>query len=237
MKSNILKPLMAIAGSCALFAGSAQAAVVTSGCASATSCTLAELYAGGSITANGVEFGSWALNFDDSDNPIDASAVTVTGLEGMGSASLAFAFDPMLAVEDGEFIEYDFDFVASIIGGSMANIVGAALEIADGAIGADGGFDFFEVNAGLPSIAEVLSLDESGIDSTTSMFSVLSLLADFDFQAEADDGGFAFLSGFVYSIALSEDVSDVPVPGAFLLMLTALGAGGAMRRKSKAVRA
>ena len=35
-----------------------------SGCASATSCTLAELYAGGSITANGVEFGSWALNFD-----------------------------------------------------------------------------------------------------------------------------------------------------------------------------
>ena len=214
---------MAIAGSCALFAGSAQAAVVTSGCASATSCTLAELYAGGSITANGVEFGSWAL--------------TVTVLEGMGSASLAFAFDPMLAAEDGEFIEYDFDFVASIIGGSMANIVGAALEIADGAIGADGGFDFFEVNAGLPSIAEVLSLDESGIDSTTSMFSVLSLLADFDFQAEADDGGFAFLSGFVYSIALSEDVSDVPIPGAFLLMLTALGAGGAMRRKSKAVRA
>lgn len=228
----------AFGASCLLFSP-VEAAVLTSGCASATSCTLEELYAGGVITVGDVIFDSWVLNFDDSDEEIDPSTIVVTGVEGATTASLAFVMDPAVAVDDSApFIEYDFDFLASMSSESLRTIVGAALEILDGDIGAEGGFDFFEVNAGLPSLSTVLSLDAAGSASTASLFSVLSLLADFDFQAESD-GGRAFLNGFAFTLDLAGDVvvGEVPIPGAFVLMLTAMGGFGAMRRKAKRARA
>ncbi len=228
----------AIAASCSLFA-SAQAAVMTSGCANATSCTLEELYAGGVITVDDVIFDGWVLNFDDSDEEIDPSTILVTGVADATSAHLVFTMSPAVEVNDNApFIEYDFDVLASMASTSLRTIVGAALEITHGDIGAEGGFDFFEVNANLPTLPDLLSLDDGGVASTAAAFSVLSLLADFDFQAESD-GGRAFLNGFIFSLELAGDVvvGEVPIPGAFVLMLTALGGMGAMRRKSKPARA
>ena len=56
------------------------AAVSTSGCAGAISCTLAELDSGGSITIDDTTFSSWSVDVNDSSaTAADLSNVTVTG--------------------------------------------------------------------------------------------------------------------------------------------------------------
>ena len=66
----------------ALSAGEARAIVLTSGCAAATSCTLAELFAGGSILVNSKIFDDWELEFVDSDGVTpDFTLVVVSGLD------------------------------------------------------------------------------------------------------------------------------------------------------------
>jgi hypothetical protein len=68
-----------------LSAGQARAIVLTSGCANATSCTLAELFAGGSIWVNTKIFGSWELEFIDSDGVLPNFAqVVVAGQDDGG---------------------------------------------------------------------------------------------------------------------------------------------------------
>ena len=69
----------------ALSAGEARAIVLTSGCANATSCTLAELFAGGSIWVNSKGFDDWELEFVDPDGVTpDFTVVVVSGLDDGG---------------------------------------------------------------------------------------------------------------------------------------------------------
>jgi hypothetical protein len=69
----------------ALSAGEARAIVLTSGCANATSCTLAELFAGGSIWVNTKIFDDWELESIDSDGvQPNFTVVVVSGLDAGG---------------------------------------------------------------------------------------------------------------------------------------------------------
>lgn len=76
---------LAAAALLALSAGEARAIVLTSGCANATSCTLAELFGGGSIWVNTKIFDDWELEFIDSDGVSpDFTVVVVSGLDDGG---------------------------------------------------------------------------------------------------------------------------------------------------------
>jgi hypothetical protein len=76
-----LAPLASLAaiGTLGLGFTPAQAAIVTSGCASGTSCTLAELLDGGAIQVGDKLFGGWVI--DGASEGFDPTQVTVTGLD------------------------------------------------------------------------------------------------------------------------------------------------------------
>ncbi|MCB2101277.1 MAG: PEP-CTERM sorting domain-containing protein, partial [Rhodobacterales bacterium] len=75
----------AVATALALMAPTgAQAVISTTGCANANSCTLAELFAGGTITVDNVLFDNWADDLQDATGTgtvPDPSAINVIGLD------------------------------------------------------------------------------------------------------------------------------------------------------------
>lgn len=205
-------PLLALPG---------HATVITSGCAETTSCTLTELFAGGSISINDVVFNSWVFNFADGDS-VDTSSVIVSGVDeavsptpGQSTVGLSVTFNPMLSVE---FVEYDFDFITSIVGSSRL-LVGSGLELIESSILGDA---FVEVNNAISS-GNLLRVDADGPIFDSAVFSGLtSLISDSDIQMESFDDNPVGLRQFNYVFSVAETVTPAPEPDSLLLLALGL---------------
>ena len=207
---------------------SAQAGVITTGCVDSGSCTLAELFGGGSIEINDVLFDSWSENDAFGDVP-DTTSVIVSGVDEVidgGDASLStvgLIFDYSPAAEF-EFIEYDFDFEASMAGGSSQSIIGASLDLLLFEV-VSAEFAFLEINSDLSPGGLLSVSDTTGISDSIGFGSASSVFVDADIQSEIDDpdaGDFASLSRFGYTFDLL-DSSAPSVPEPETLVLLALG--------------
>jgi len=88
------------------FTTSGHTSVITSGCSEAASCTLEELFAGGSLTVNDKVFENWSPGPNELDS--DFSQIVVTGLDDGGN-------DP------GPGLRYDLNGQASYIGAEFAD--------------------------------------------------------------------------------------------------------------------
>jgi hypothetical protein len=103
----------------------ARAFVTTFGCAGASSCTLAELLAGGAIQVNYTRFENWELEFIDTDGvQPDFTQIVVEGLDAGGVAP----GDGVRFVGNGELAVAGADRLDMAIGYTVAEI-GAAHEI------------------------------------------------------------------------------------------------------------
>ncbi len=202
-----------------------HAAVSTTGCVNSDSCTLAELYAGGTITINDVAFNNWTLNLDD--GGLDETTVLVSGVdETSGSMGLNFFADPALSFS---FLEYDFDFDISVLGASTRVLTGITLDLLDSLISEDA---FVEVNSDLDlgtgfgqgnllSVTDVLNPPGTDIlTDTLALASLTSLVVGADIQMEAFETILPSLSEFEYTITLRDTAPPtVPAPATLLLLL------------------
>lgn len=223
-------------------AAPASASVLTSGCAGAASCTLAELYGGGSITINDVSFNGFTFNFGNG-LALDDEAITVAGVDETtpGVVGLTFMFDPAVAVAFDDFLEYDWNFDASINAGVR--------EIVEAFLGIDAsdsfGDAFVEVASELSDGAmSLLRVDEGGVFPSTDTVSFLTALTTlsfgFDIVGEAfEEDAFAEVSQFRLLLTLKGEppVGEVPLPAAFPLMLAGLAGLGALTRRRRPNRA
>jgi hypothetical protein len=231
------KQLPGVAGLVLLLSAAlpAQAVVVTTGCVGGSSCTLAELYAGGTIAINDVLFDSWVLNFDDPGS-VDETTITVTGIDEVpdggdpSKATVGLDFDiaPPLAFE---FLEYDFDFDASMVATTRV-LTGASLELTgfSVAVPADA---FVEVNSALSGV--LLSVDNSGplLDAETFP-DTASLTVDADIQMEEFDvGGLPSLSGFDYRFTVMRTTLPQPAPEPSTLLLLGIAVLGVAARRRR----
>jgi hypothetical protein len=117
----------------------AQALVTTTGCSSASSCTLAELFAGGVIQVNATRFENWELEFIDPDGVQPNFALIV--VEGKDDGGLVpgdgirFSGNGELAVSGSDRLDLAFGFTATSIA-SNREIQGNSLTIlSDSAVG------------------------------------------------------------------------------------------------------
>jgi hypothetical protein len=113
--------LTAVAVSVALssLARRAEAAVVTSGCASTSQCTVQELFDGGSITVGRLVFSDFAFIDGERDpgGPPQATQMIVTGLEDGGAnpgQGLSYDFDNELSLASGGNQSMTFRFAFSV---------------------------------------------------------------------------------------------------------------------------
>lgn len=125
-----------------LCAGSATrvwAIVTTSGCSSASSCTLAELFAGGTIQVNATRFADWELEFVDPDGvqPSYASIV-VEGRDDGGLTpgdGIRFSSNSELGVSGSARLDLAIGFTVTSVA-SNREIQGSSLMIlSDSAVG------------------------------------------------------------------------------------------------------
>lgn len=97
-----------------LGATTADAAVYTTGCASATACTLQELFAGGTITAGGQRFASFAVETDP--GTVNWNDVVVTGLDDGGLSpgpGLDFAHNGQVITKDTDVLDIEFSYTVT----------------------------------------------------------------------------------------------------------------------------
>jgi MYXO-CTERM domain-containing protein len=208
---------------------------MTTGCASATSCTLAELFAGGTIAVNEVAFGGWTLDFEDTagQGSVDETAIVVSGIDETpidpttGQLGLLFTADPALTFG---FLEYDFQFTATITSGART-LTDVALNLIDASTG--GGDNFIEVNADLIP-GGLLSVDTGGPTDSEALPDLVSLELDPDIQMEEEGGASdPSLSQFSFVLQISGQPVDVPAPPALALLLVGLGGIAAHRMRRR----
>lgn len=103
-----------------LIAGNASdsgAAIITNGCAGATSCTMSELFAGGTITVNDKRFADWELeNLDPFGVQPDFGGIEVVGQDDGGldpGPGIQFNGNGQLAVFDADFLALSFVFTVT----------------------------------------------------------------------------------------------------------------------------
>lgn len=92
----------------------AAAAVYTTGCASESACTLEELLLGGTITAGGQRFASFAI--EDDPGVMNWGAVVVTGRDDMGLSpgpGLAFAHNGEAATNGTDSLDVQFSYTVT----------------------------------------------------------------------------------------------------------------------------
>lgn len=224
----------------------ARAAVVTTGCAEATSCTLAELLAGGDIAVDDVTFESF--NFNDGDDfgtvPVDPTLAVVSGGSNATQVWIDFLFDPSLSVEGlDEFVAYVLDFIANVDPLSMRTIVGAELELRNGLIGVNGpglteasaGVDMALGDGGFLSVFlagdDAVFEDSAPVAGLTSL-SALTQLSVLAFSEES----IAQLRAFRFLLTLEDGgmQPEIPLPAAAPIFAAGLGFLAFLRRRRKA---
>ncbi|MDH3194914.1 MAG: hypothetical protein OEL78_01225 [Hyphomicrobiales bacterium] len=214
----------------------ASAVVVTSGCAGATSCTLTELFAGGTITVDDVLFDSFVFGGSAGNVALSSDFVTVTGVAGAGITSLDFLFDPALAAGVvGDFLEDVFDFDATVVA-SLRTIESATLAFDDAGIAGDAFIQVGTVIGG--TVLEILidSISADILSDTEALASLTTLSAAVDYQGEVFDVDSSFFLG-AYSFDLTlAGVNPVPLPAALPLFGAGLGMLGFLgwKRRRKA---
>lgn len=106
--------MWALGAAMLLSPSSAQASVSTSGCGAPSSCTLSELFAGGSLTVGTRQFSNWELHSIDPDGVMpDFSQVVVTGLDDGGldpGSGIRFSGNGELAVSDENRLDLEIIF-------------------------------------------------------------------------------------------------------------------------------
>lgn len=235
------KPALAllVGAGIGLMAPAAFADVATDGCVdTATSCTLEELYDGGSILVDDVSFDAFAFIFDDSDIALDPGAIDVTGVSGDRSAAITFDFGTEALVDNENLtLIYAFDFLADILDTSSRTIVDVVIE---GTIDRDGDATT-EVTALERTGAFSLSIfddailgadlsDSAAVGMLTSLELAMNLVGE-----QFEDDTTNLLSSLTFQLTLDSDLPPVPLPGALPFMVAGLVGFGMLRRRKKAV--
>jgi hypothetical protein len=139
----------------ALSAGEARAIVLTSGCANATSCTLAELFAGSSIWVNTKRFDNWEIEFIDPDGVSpDFTLVVVSGLDDGGlnpGNGILFTGNSELLVSGADRLDMAVGFTVTELAASV-DMDGNSLTIVSDVV----------VGTGLVKVGEFVA-DGSGV--------------------------------------------------------------------------
>lgn len=230
---------LAAAALAAVSAAPSHAAVSTTGCASSTTCSLAELYAGGTIKVGDVTFGGFAASPPQAGLAVAPSGVFLTGVEGANSASLDFGFSPDLVAFFDDFLGYFFDYSATVDGASSRTLISSTLStLTDDSLGIQGEA-FAQVDMGFDStnILSIFKDSELGdqLTDTLSLSSLttLAIAGALQLNTFAAQSG-AAIQSFRFSLGLSGDANVVPLPAAAPLFLAGLAAFAARRRKSVA---
>ncbi len=175
-----------------------QSAVITTGCASPVSCTLTELYAGGSISINDVVFDAWKedLNFGINPSDLDADQVKVMGVDAVVDAGnptksnlgLNFIADPAIMFDE---LGYNLDFSISF-NPSSSVLTQASLELVDFSI-LDPADAFVKVNAELAELkagsdTKLLRVEDSApLFDSEFLDNLTALVVDLDLQMEGEN--------------------------------------------------
>lgn len=223
-------------------AAPAHAAVTTTGCASADTCTLAELYAGGSIKVGDVTFGGFAANPPQAGLPVDPAGVFLTGVEGANTAALDFGFSPDLVALFDDFLGYFFNYNATVDGASSRTLVSSTLSILTNDSLGIAGQALAQVDMGF-NATDILSIFKDSqlgnqISNTLSLsnLTTLAIAGALRLETYAADSG-AGIQSFRFSLGLSGNQNVVPLPAAAPLFLAGLAAFGAARRRKTLAKA
>jgi|GEM_PF-6496426 len=239
--------LAATAISLSVMTGAASAAVVTTGCVSSDTCTLAELQAGGSFLIDDVVIDNFLNIEDDGDTPLDFSQVSIMASSTGMSTILRFIIDPTFtATQLGNLVDLQFDYSANILASSSREFTSGALSFLPGDVSITGlagptirtGFD------GILTGPEVLFIEDSDLLNIPFDSLDLSGLTMLDLITEIDAGVFGASSSIAFSgfqlelfldSAFIDPAATVPVPAALPLMLCGLfGLGFASRNRKNA---
>ena len=258
MASKIFAPLIAAGFGLSALATPAFAATSTMGCGgSADTCTLSQLFAGGSITVDDVNFGGAVFDAGNSASAgftVDSANVDVTGASGPGGSVLFdFVLDPAIELTSIDtFVEYVFEAVATVIGGSGRMLVGLEVSFLGDFSVSGSANSFAEVQAdnGMGGGPLALAINDVFADGTTDLqnpdgvaFGPNQMQAlDLAFGAEVFDdapngAGSATFSGFRLAFLLEGDLppptADVPLPAALPLMMFGLAGLRFFSKKTK----
>lgn len=209
-------------------ASSARATVMTTGCVSATACTLTELFAGGSIIVNDVSFTGWVKD-NEADGDTDEDTVFVSGIDetatgiDTGELGLLFSADPAISFPVGE---YQFSFDAAVAGTSSRTLTSATLSLLDADPGDDG---FVEVSAVLTPGGLLTTSTDGAASASTALADLTALGLQPDFQMEnRGTGSDPSLGQFslAFEITGERDDGGQPIDEPATLALLLLGIAG-----------
>lgn len=217
--------------------GEARAVVTTSGCANVNvSCTLAELFAGGSIQANDKLFNNWGLERNAGSVAPNLGLIDVIGLDDGGlnpGPGLRYNGNGALAVVGGDFIDLAFNYGVWVLN-PPPEIVDNSLEILNAAVVGDGFLVIDETvfDQGLnvignkhveidPAFGTEILFDELEFDKMTHLVVEKAIFLD---------------AGFFGAAALNvfeQRFSQAPEPGTLALFGVGLVALGFMARRNR----
>ena len=150
------------------------------------SCTLTELYNGGTILiGQDVLFNNWSQNIDGNSGNVNPNNIIVTGVDNGGSVGLSFVINPALsAVGLDDELELTFNFDASISTPSTRTITQATLDLTSQTIGGDA---FVELNETLTPGGSMQVFVEPG-DQVLSQSTLLADLMAIAIEGNSPDG-------------------------------------------------
>ncbi|MEE4209782.1 MAG: hypothetical protein V2I43_11000 [Parvularcula sp.] len=210
-------------------------AAVSTSCGDPSTCTVAQLAAGDTITIGDVTFS--LSNIDDFGTvAVDLDAITVTGVQSAGGASLLFAADPALSFAgDADFISLDFDLLAEISASSSAVFTSASLSAGADDLTISGDSSASVTFASDTEFLEIFDdavfgeiLTSAAALSSTTSFAALASIAALGFETASS----ASISAFRFDLALEGGIDgEIPLPAAWPLFLGGLAFVARVRRK------
>lgn len=182
--AHLVAPFLCISALVLCSGSRIEAAVITTGCAAATSCTLDELFGGGTIQANTLLFSNFALIASSStDNLPDPLLMTVTGRDDGGAnpgPGLLYDFGTQLTVASGGSQNFLFQFtftVADTLG--RAIIRDHSLELLDFVNAGQPGSTFGQLN-GTDTLQGGVALGQTMVSSVINEGAGVNVLIPFD---------------------------------------------------------
>ncbi len=214
----------------------ANAAVTTTGCGGGDTCTMTQLYDGGTFTAGSLRFHSFSLFADAGSTTVNEDIITLTGLDDGGvDPGPGFRLDSNseLSTAGCEFIGYAFSFSVTDINGA-STMKDGSLQAGSNSVGAH---DVWETEVYMPSgppdgTWELEIRDETSspavlFDDSLAFAPSSAITSLHNITLGALPGGTgASLDSYTFR------VSVVPVPAALPLLISGLGvlAVGGIRR-------